>query len=565
MSVTVSGAGNLPAPQMPALPDFQVANTGQSQNFTWINGQASASVTYGFSLTPLKEGTFTIPPIHLQGANDATAPLTLHVLKGDAAAIPSAPGDASTPAAAPSAHGPSAIFIRGSVDKTSVYVGEPVQYTFRLYNRVPLFSRPNYQPPETSGFWSEDLPPQRSFQTTVNNIPYNVTELRTALFPTSAGTAHIGPAKLAVTIENLGSDPFSQDFFAQFFGRAEEKTLSTEPLTVHVKPLPNPKPAGFGGAVGHFTLNAAIDKNTVAVNDPVTLTVTIAGEGNVKSLPNLTLPTLTNARMFDPTSATSIEKKDGHVEGSKMFKTVLIPTASGDLKIPSIPFVYFDPTQGAYKHLESRALNLHVTPGTGGNTVTAPMAPTASGGSVAEPAQIQRLADDIRYIKTPARLPAQGAWWVETTTFWVVHLLAVVLLVGFAGFRLYQKHFLANSAWNRFKTAADRAYAGARKAEALADKSELKAAAEHLADTYQRYLADKLTLPTQGLALRQVQEAMRRRGLIAHNGEKVRNLWETLDLYEFAPAQIRVEDVRQSLATFRHVVEELEQEIPWNG
>src|SRR5688572_17546301 len=57
LTVTVSGGGNLPAPQIPALPDFQVSNAGRAQNFSWINGQASASVTYNFVLTPLKEGT----------------------------------------------------------------------------------------------------------------------------------------------------------------------------------------------------------------------------------------------------------------------------------------------------------------------------------------------------------------------------------------------------------------------------------------------------------------------------------------------------------------------------
>src|SRR5688500_6009338 len=49
LSVTVSGEGsNLPSPKLPALPHFQVYNAGRSQNFSWINGKASASVTYSF-------------------------------------------------------------------------------------------------------------------------------------------------------------------------------------------------------------------------------------------------------------------------------------------------------------------------------------------------------------------------------------------------------------------------------------------------------------------------------------------------------------------------------------
>ena len=138
-----------------------------------------------------------------------------------------------------------------------------------------------------------------------------------------------------------------------------------------------------------------------------------------------------------------------------------------------------------------------------------------------------------------------------------------LLLAGFGLFRLYQKQFLANSAWNRFKNAADRANVQARKAETLADKGQLKEAAVLLSDAYQRYLADKLTLSPSGLALRHVQDALRQKGVHMHDGQKVRNLWETLDLFEFAPTQIRVEEIRQALATFRHIVQEMEQEISW--
>lgn len=564
LNVTVSGGGNLPSPQMPALPDFQIVNTQRAQNFSWINGQASASVIYGYAITPLKEGTFTIPPIHLEGSAAQTAPLTLHVLKGDAAAIPSAPGAAPTSTRS-SAHGPAAIFIRGTVDKSSVYVGEPVTYAFRLYNRVPLFSRPNYQPPQTSGFWTEDLPQKPGGPTTVDGLPYNMTELKTILFPTGPGTARIGPAQLSVTIENLGSDPFSQNFFAQFFGRAEEKTLHTEPITVHVKPLPDPKPVGFEGAVGKFSISSNLDKTSVTVGEPITLTITISGEGNIKSLPGIKLPAVTNFRMFDATAATNIEKNQGRVQGSKVYKTVMIPTASGDVRIPSVPFVYFDPDTRSYKTLESRSFPLRVLSGAGGNASTAqsaiPSAP-ASADSVSS-GQIQRLSEDIHYIKTPGHLGSQGHFWIELPLFWIFHGLILLLLLGFGCFRLYQFYFLANNAWNRFKNAAPRAYDQARNVERLADDSKLKEAAVLLSDTYQRYLADKLSIPSHGMALKEAQEALRQRGLHSHDGEKIRNLWETLDLFEFAPTQIRTEDVRQALATFRHIVEEMEQEIKW--
>src|SRR5579872_7017796 len=91
LSLTISGnATDLPQPELPGLTNFQVSNAGKSQNFSWINGQASASITYSYVLTPLQEGHFTIPPIRVQyqGQTAESPTLSLDVVKGEAGAIP---------------------------------------------------------------------------------------------------------------------------------------------------------------------------------------------------------------------------------------------------------------------------------------------------------------------------------------------------------------------------------------------------------------------------------------------------------------------------------------------
>ena len=119
-----------------------------------------------------------------------------------------------------------------------------------------------------------------------------------------------GSATLNVHVENVSADPFSPDFFSSFFGHGEETTLRTEPVAITVKPLPEPKPAGFKGAVGRYTLSSSIDKETVSAGQPVTLSVTIAGSGNIKSLPDLEIPSVLNFRTFDTTAATNVDKKN---------------------------------------------------------------------------------------------------------------------------------------------------------------------------------------------------------------------------------------------------------------
>jgi len=569
LSLTISGSGNdLPQPQLPGLTDFQIYSAGRSQNYTWVNGKASASVTYNYVLTPLKEGKFTIPPIRMQyqGQTSETQALPLDVVKGEPNAVPAGSvkeEGAARPAGAE--RGPSPVFITGTVDKTSVYVGEPVVFTFRFYNRVQILSAPNYQRPEVSGFWAEDLPPQRNYSTTVKGIPYKVVELRTALFPSAPGKAHVGAASLTVNLESVGTDPFGNDFFAQFFGRAEQKTLRTDPVAVTVKALPEPKPADFKGAVGQYTLTAQVDKEKIAVGQPVTLTLTISGRGNIKSLPDLPLPPLTNIRTFDANAATNVDNKDGEVSGSKVFKTVLIPTASGEVTIPAIPFSFFDTASRSYRTVRSQPITIHVTPGAPGAMAAvnegAPL-PSGSVSSNAVPG-IKLLGDDIRYIRTPSSIASQGEPLYRRSWVRWFHLL-VAFLLGVAGLvRLYGRLYRSNTPLSRFRKANEQARASLQKTEDFLSKNDIKGAGGHVADALQDFLAAKLGVENRSLSLKEIVERLKSRGLVSHTGEKVRNIWETLDLYQFAPAQVRPEEVRAAMQTVQHVIDEVEKEISW--
>jgi hypothetical protein len=568
LSVTVSGSGNnLPEPQLPGIPEFQVYNAGRSQNFTWINGKASASVSYNFVLTPSKEGHFTIPPVRVQagGQTAESQAMNLDVVHGDASAVQGSAREEGVAPAAPNAQGPPAVFITGTVDKTSVYVGEPITFSFRLYNRVPLLSRPSYQPPEMTGFWTEDLPPQRNFNTSVKGMPYNVTEVRTALFPSTPGRAKVGSASLTVNLENFGSDPFGSNFFAQFFGRGEEKILRTEPIAINVKPLPEPKPPEFKGAVGEYDLSAQVDKQKIAVGEPITLTLTVSGKGNIKSLPDIALPSVTNFRTFDANAATNIEKKDGQVSGSKVYKTVLIPTASGELAIPPVPFAYFDMTNHTYRTIQSHPLIIHVSPGTGGQTGAVGGGPAPAGSATPSSPGIKMLGEDIRYIRTPASIESQGEPLYRKAWFRWLHIFLAGLLALGALAKLYHRLFLSDARLFRFRKAREQALSDLKRTEDYLVKNDIRGAGGHVGDVLQDYLAAKLGVEKRRQSLREIIEGLKSRGLLSHTGEKVRNIWETLDLYQFAPAQVRPEEVRSSMQTVGHVIDEVEREIIWKN
>ena len=212
---------------MPDLSNFSVYSSGRSQNFSIINGQMSSSISNTFILTPKSPGKFIIGPFSVSVDNQTyqTQPINIEVVNAQSQPQSAPAGQAQRGSQAPGA------FVSLTIDKRKVYVNEQVVMAFRFYCRVPLVANPEYQPPEKTGFTFEDLPPPRNFSESAHGAQYQVTEIKTALFPTKAGTLTVPSAALKIRVEDMG-DPFANDFFRQFFrGGGREYLLKTEPVT----------------------------------------------------------------------------------------------------------------------------------------------------------------------------------------------------------------------------------------------------------------------------------------------------------------------------------------------
>ena len=82
---------------------------------------------------------------------------------------------------------------------------------------------------------------------------YEVQEIKSALFPTSAGTHVISPAYLDIEVRG-----------SSFFARPQARRLATDPIEIEVLPLPiQGRPESFSGAVGQYTLSSTLDKPSV--------------------------------------------------------------------------------------------------------------------------------------------------------------------------------------------------------------------------------------------------------------------------------------------------------------
>ncbi|MDD5629146.1 MAG: BatD family protein, partial [Elusimicrobia bacterium] len=297
LAVTISGPqASLPDPQLPSLPNFSVYSSGRSQNISFVNGRVSSSVTHTFVLVPRAVGKGLIPPITVsaQGATAHTEPMELQVMP-PSSGVPPAPAAPAAPSQAQRRSGPSAggapdVLVTAELDRSRASVNEQVTLSVKFHTAVPLMGNPEYVPPKLEGFLSEDLPPLRHYNMVLKGRAYDVTEIKTALFPLQAGRLKIGNAVVRCQVQqDFNADPFSPDFFERFFSQgvtaAQSRTVASSPLVLEVSPLPGAgRPPDFSGAVGRFTLAASVDKSRSQVGDAVNLTVTVQGIGNLKAI-----------------------------------------------------------------------------------------------------------------------------------------------------------------------------------------------------------------------------------------------------------------------------------------
>lgn len=542
LQVTIAGQTNINGdPSLPDLTNFQVYNDGRSSNFLFVNGQVSSSIQFTYTLIPKNTGHFTIGPITILHNNKiySTEPIQISVGTGGAPQPPvvGAGSAASRPGptrAAPGAakHANEPIFITTQIDRRELYVNEPLVLTFRYYSRIATISQPQYQPPNTNGFEAEDLPPEREHVATVNGTEYGVTEIKTALFPSTAGKFIISPAVVTVQVVDSGrgsTDPFADEILRNFLPRGKQVTLKSEPLEVVVKPIPlKGRPSDFSGTVGKWSLSARLDRQKAKVGEAVTLEIRIFGEGNVKSVGKIDLPPITGFKVYDTITSSEIQKQEGHVRGVKTFRTLLRPELTGNLTLPPISYAYFDPKQEKFEQIQVPGLNLTVTPGeaqavntTGGGGVVAPEA-TGPG--------VKVMANDIRYLKIRVPLsPTPKPWSAEV---WSLGFGLPPL--GFILLWLWQRHreqLAADPKYARRLAAARSARQALRYAQAALNRKDENGFYMALSQALIGYLADQMGLSRSGVTQREIIQRLEQAGA---GRDKITQLTELLDECDFA-------------------------------
>jgi hypothetical protein len=523
LTLTVTAEGTMQQISPPTLPDldehFSVYSAGSSSNMRWVNGQMSSSRSWTYRLLPRQTGTVTIGAIEVEfgGSVYSTEPIEVEVVEGDA---PPAEREERVGSGV-DAEGRD-VFITTSVDKERAYVGEQVTLSFKFYRRVDLWEQPRYQAPELPGFWVVDDPEQEEYYETVEGVRYIVIEIRTAVFGTSPGTATIGPASLTYRERAAPVTFFSRP------GRLV--TLTTDPIDIDVLPLPaEGRPDSFGGAVGNFNLSVSLDEESVDQYRPVTLRITFAGNGNIRTVPDPELPDLPEFRVYESGTSTDTNTRNGIVGGRKTFEYVLIPQTEGPKTIPGIDLAFFDPGRKTYRTVGSPELTLAVAPAPEGQQdFDAPAR-----------AAISRLGQDIRYIHEPGGLlRAASDPLYRRPSFALLQLVPVLALAGAILVRRRRDMFAREEGLARFVKAPGRARKELGAARGLEDAASVcSAVARILTD----FIGDRFKVAARGMTLQELSRVLERAGASGELTGRVERLLSECDLGRFAGGASGVE------------------------
>jgi len=521
----------------PDMSGFEVlSGPNMSNSMTSINGNTTVSTSYSYDLMAAKQGTFLIGPasIVVNGHRYTTNPIRITVVKGQP--VPQGrqmqqqpvPDDAVAQGSASNLS--KSIFLRADVSKTNVYLGEQLNVNYKLYYRVGILDNRLDKAPDLNGFWSQDVNTKQQTAQVHTEIykgeRYNVADLKqTILFPERAGNLTLDPLTMTFVVRVQAP---SRDIMDQFFGgnyTDEKIQIKSPPVTIHVKPLPEAgKPAGFGGAVGSFNMNAWVDKTSLKANEPLNYNVKITGAGNIKLFQNLAANFPADFEKYDPKVTDTLSNSVTHIAGSRMYNYLLIPRHEGNFTIPPIKFSYFNPATGRYVTLTSKAFDIQVAKGLAENNVTS----LAS----ANKQDVKVLGNDIRYIKANDNsLQKKGEGFYGSAAYILLLLLGPL---AFAGALIYRK-------WDE-KNNSDIVKVKSRKASKIAAKHLANAQRQLIANNKKLfyedlfkgiygYLSYKLNIPYANLDKETIAGALKAKGV---KDELAIQLLDTLDLCDMA-------------------------------
>ncbi|MDD4149212.1 MAG: BatD family protein [Bacteroidales bacterium] len=253
------------------------------------------------------------------------------------------------------------LFVRVFVDKTSMYKGESLIATIKIYTKVDLVGFEDLKLPSFDNFYAEEIEtPGRInlVRENYNNQAYNVGLIKKyILYPRVSGDLTIEPCIIDCQVRQPAQSNNMMGFFGYY--ETESKSLKSPEIKINVKQLPQ-SPDSFSGAVGRFNFKLDQSEDTVLVNDAVTIKISISGSGNFNMIETPKISWPKEFEIYEPIASQNTKVDASGLNGTKTWEYTIIPRYPGIFKLGEINFTYFDTSTKQYKTLSSPSINIAV-------------------------------------------------------------------------------------------------------------------------------------------------------------------------------------------------------------
>jgi hypothetical protein len=514
-----------------------------------INGrmQSSKSTSYTYTYVADSEGTVKVTAIDVtvNGKSYSTnagqftvLPASQRSNRGNSGYDPMMGGARSAAQAAQAAAqqqaagsssdfkvGANDLFMRVELSQSSVYEQQAVECVIKLYSiNGQVTSLAAATIPAFDGCLIENIGAPKNIDWSREHINgenyYTAVVYRALLYPQRSGDITLSGGEYSVGVYR---QVLVQDFFsARPVMQEKEVKLKPRATTLHVNALPQPKPADFSGAVGHFNASARLVGNTFKTNEASTLIFTVEGTGNIKFLTEPQLDFPAEFEVYDPHVENNAHISGKNMTGTQTVEYTFVPQSVGKFHIGSHNFVYFDPSKREYVTIPVEGFDIDVAKG----------ADVSSSSSSNSKQDIESKNTDIHHIKPGADAASETPnFLTDKVWYWLLYPLLILALV------------VALIAYSRSATARadkdgqrlNKANKVARKRLSVASKA-LKSQQydrfyESLLQALQGYLGDKLTLGASQLNRENITAKLQERGA---SEELIAELTGILDECEMA-------------------------------
>ena len=460
----------------PSFGDFRVvAGPGRSVSTTIVQGVVSKELSYSYTLQPKRLGKFTIgsATIRVNGKELRTRPITIGVIEGKTA----------------SAGGEEEVFVRAEPSVADAWVGQQIVLDYKLYTSINIDNYNVLEESEYPGFFAEDVRrfDSRIVREVIDGVQYATKILRrVALYPQQSGKLTVDPMQIQLGVVAEGGDRRNSFFFNRQIRRVP---VTTEPITINVRSLPEGAPPSFTGAVGKYQMECNLSRSEFTTDDVVQLTVNISGDGDIKRVqpPDIGFPK--SFDVYDPKILEESKYENGNrVVGKKVIEYLALPGQAGQFTLKPA-FSFFDPDSARYITLQAQTFAVSIEAGS-----ARPRRP------LVDPELAESSTQDIKYIKLETAVRPKRQYFLGSPLFWVLLAFPFASLGAVIGFRQYAvKKAGMDPLLVRTKRARKVALKRLKTAENFLNAKDSRNFYDEISKAMLGYVCDKLQIPLSEL------------------------------------------------------------------